>query len=172
MTFTDFLAARLRSHQSLGRSLTQLLRQAFPQSVIVLEYPVHSRPRWDQAKPNTYLHDVISRNRAACAECLRSFLPFTESFRRIATRPSSSHRPEESVWIKGWLPALDSMALYALLARHNPRQYVEVGSGNSTKFARRAIADHRLQARIAPIDPHPRAEMVCLQADSPPRDRI
>jgi hypothetical protein len=158
MTFTDFLAARLRGNQSLGRSLTQLIRKAFPQSVIVLEYPVDARPRWGQ-EPNVYLRDLIARNRAAYAACLRSFLPFTEDFRRIPVRPSSTQRPEEPAWINGWLPALDSMALYAFLARHNPRQYVEVGSGNSTKFARRAITDHRLQARITSIDPQPRAQI-------------
>jgi hypothetical protein len=49
--------------------------------------------------------------------------------------------------------------LYSLLAQHNPRHYVEVGSGNSTKFARRAIRDHGLQTRITSIDPFPRAEI-------------
>ena len=51
------------------------------------------------------------------------------------------------------------MALYAFLARHNPKRYIEVGSGNSTKFARRAIVDHQLDTRIISIDPHPRAEV-------------
>ena len=39
------------------------------------------------------------------------------------------------------------------------RQMLEIGSGNSTKFARRAIRDHRLCTRITSIDPHPRAEI-------------
>jgi hypothetical protein len=159
MTLTDFLAARLRAQPSLGRALTRLLRQAFPQSVIALEYPVDERPRWTEERPNPYLHEVIARHRAAYAECLQSMLPFTGDFQRIAARSSPAHRPEEPVWINGWLPALDSMALYAFLARHNPKHYLEVGSGNSTKFARRAIADHRLQTRITSIDPHPRAEI-------------
>ena len=40
--------------------------------------------------------------------------------------------------------------------------YVEIGSGNSTKFVARAIADHRLDAEIISIDPEPRAEIDAL----------
>ena len=36
---------------------------------------------------------------------------------------------------------------------------MEVGSGNTTKFVRRAISDHGLPTRIVSIDPHPRAEV-------------
>ncbi len=62
-------------------------------------------------------------------------------------------------WINGSFPALDAASLYGLLALHNPSIYVEVGSGNSTKFARRAIQDHRLRTRIVSIDPQPRREV-------------
>lgn len=59
-------------------------------------------------------------------------------------------------WINKSFPGLDAVALYGLLVRHNPCLYVEVGSGNSTKFARRAIDDHRLRTEIVSIDPNPR----------------
>src|SRR5262249_13315340 len=62
-------------------------------------------------------------------------------------------------WDNGWLPPLDALGLYGFLAEHNPRRYVEVGSGNSTRFARRAIADPRLSTRITSIDPAPRAHI-------------
>ncbi len=62
-------------------------------------------------------------------------------------------------WINGSFPALDAASLYGLLALHNPSTYVEVGSGNSTKFARRAIEDHGLRTRIVSIDPQPRREV-------------
>ena len=44
--------------------------------------------------------------------------------------------------------------------------YLEVGSGNSTRFARRAIRDHRLRTRITSIDPNPRVEVERLCAES------
>jgi predicted O-methyltransferase YrrM len=70
--------------------------------------------------------------------------------------------PWEPYWLNGWLPALDGIALYGLIALHRPRRYVEIGSGNSTKFARRAIRDHRLATLITSIDPRPRAEVDAL----------
>jgi hypothetical protein len=64
--------------------------------------------------------------------------------------------------VNGWLPGLDSAALYTFLARTDPALYLEVGSGNSTKFARRAIEDHGLRTRLVSIDPQPRAEIDAL----------
>jgi hypothetical protein len=174
MGFEDFLAAQLGRHQSLGRSLTRLLRKAFPHTVIALEYPLDARPRWDQQRPNPHLYAAISRHRAAYAECLRSLLRFSDEFRRIPTRPSATEASTDPAWINGWLPALDSMALYGLMALHNPRHYIEVGSGNSTKFARRAIADQQLQTRITSIDPWPRAEIdnICDRVIRQPVERV
>jgi hypothetical protein len=45
------------------------------------------------------------------------------------------------------------------VAAGRPALYVEVGSGNSTKFVRRAIRDHGLATRVVSIDPQPRAEV-------------
>ena len=59
----------------------------------------------------------------------------------------------------GWLGCLDIVALYSLRAELNPRVYLEVGSGFSTQFARRAISDHGLRTRIISIDPRPRADV-------------
>jgi hypothetical protein len=47
----------------------------------------------------------------------------------------------------------------AALKRRDPAQYLEVGSGFSTLFARRAIEDFGLRTRIVSVDPHPRAEV-------------
>jgi len=68
----------------------------------------------------------------------------------------------EPSWINNYFPGLDSVALYGLLARLRPRLYMEVGSGNSTKFVRRAIRDQDLSTRVVSIDPHPRAEVDVL----------
>ena len=49
-----------------------------------------------------------------------------------------------------------------MIATRNLRYYVEIGSGNSTKFARKAIKDHGLRTRILSIDPLPRADIDAL----------
>lgn len=49
-----------------------------------------------------------------------------------------------------------------MLAENKPKKYVEVGSGNSTKVAQKAITDNGLTTQIISIDPQPRAEIDSL----------
>jgi hypothetical protein len=58
--------------------------------------------------------------------------------------------------------ALDAISLYGLLGSREPALYFEVGSGNSTKFARRAVSDLHLKTKIISLDPSPRAEIDTL----------
>jgi len=64
---------------------------------------------------------------------------------------------DEPSWVNPTIPFLDSAALYTFLSSNNPRRYYEIGSGNSTKFARQTIKDHKLMTTITSIDPAPRA---------------
>lgn len=68
-------------------------------------------------------------------------------------------------WFNAWFHALDGMALTAMLKRHNPKRFLEIGSGVSTKFARRAIDLYGLRARLTSIDPEPRnaVDQLCDQ---------
>ena len=58
-----------------------------------------------------------------------------------------------------FLPPYDAVALYGLLRRTRPQRYLEVGSGHSTRFARRAIRDEGLATTVTSIDPEPRARI-------------
>jgi predicted O-methyltransferase YrrM len=60
---------------------------------------------------------------------------------------------------QGWFPTLDAAAAYAMVGRARPARIVEVGSGHSTRFLARAIADAGLDTEIACIDPAPRATL-------------
>lgn len=62
-------------------------------------------------------------------------------------------------WDNGFMPPLDAAMIYTTLAIHNPTFYFEIGSGNSTKFARRSITDNKLKTKIISVDPYPRAEI-------------
>lgn len=62
-------------------------------------------------------------------------------------------------WPNDYLPALDAATLYSFTAQRTPNQYLEIGSGVSTNFIRRAIDDHQLQTQIASVDPQPRADI-------------
>jgi predicted O-methyltransferase YrrM len=64
-----------------------------------------------------------------------------------------------------WFPRLDAAAAYAIVRRFRPRRIVEIGSGHSTRFLARAIADGRLACRLTCIDPVPRASLEGLDVE-------
>jgi predicted O-methyltransferase YrrM len=68
-----------------------------------------------------------------------------------------------------WFPRLDAAAAYAIVATQAPARIVEVGSGHSTRFMARAVADGSLSTRIVCIDPAPRAVIAGLGVEHVPR---
>jgi len=128
---------------------------------IYIDYPVEPRPRYGYGKPpHQALHDILDRNRDRYAKVLQDFLNLKNYLGAIPLNPTDDAR--EPYWNNGWVEKLDSAALYCFTAIKSPDLYVEVGSGNSTKFVKRAILDHRLGTKLYSIDPRPRAEIDVL----------
>ncbi|HXZ03100.1 MAG TPA: class I SAM-dependent methyltransferase [Stellaceae bacterium] len=119
---------------------------------IHVDYPISPKVR-PESQP---VRSLIDRNRARYRELLLQMATLIPYLARIDARAAS---PAEPSWINDFLPPLDAVAIYSFLATRNPRLYVEIGSGISTKFARRSIRDHNLRTRIISIDPHPQAEI-------------
>jgi predicted O-methyltransferase YrrM len=67
--------------------------------------------------------------------------------------------PPAPRWNQDWFPRLDAAAAYTMVRTLKPRRIVEVGSGHSTRFMARAIADGRLPTAMTCIDPQPRASI-------------
>ena len=67
--------------------------------------------------------------------------------------------PPAPRWNQDWFPRLDAAAAYTMVRRARPRRIVEVGSGHSTRFMARAIADGTIACRLTSIDPRPRATL-------------
>lgn len=131
-------------------------------TAIALDYPVQPRARWGHGRPpHRVLTDILERGRERYRAELLAIVDQRDHLAAIPVDVSEED-PSAPHWVNGWLPGLDSAALYTFLARGNPRTYLEVGSGNSTKFARRAISDHGLRTRLVSIDPSPRAEVDAL----------
>ena len=68
-------------------------------------------------------------------------------------------------WNQDWFCGLDAAMLYAQIRQHRPARVVEIGSGHSTRFAARAIADGGLDTRLIAIDPEPRADLQALKVE-------
>jgi hypothetical protein len=73
--------------------------------------------------------------------------------------------PPAPRWDQDWFPRLDAAAAYAVVRSTRPRRIVEVGSGHSTRFMARAVADGSLDTRITAIDPKPRASLAGLDVE-------
>ena len=174
MNLIALVALQIRKHPRLVKLLKKAAHRVSPETVVVLDYPVNSRRRWDEKNPHKELYDIINKNRELYKSNLQSFLPLSRYFAAIPKRYTANSASSEPCWINGYMPALDGVALYSLLVTHKPKVYMEVGSGNSTKFARKAIVDHNLDTKIVSIDPCPRAEVdkICDEIIRKPVEEI
>ena len=126
---------------------------------LFLEYKVNFKPRYGNGLPShPLLYDIINSGRKEYAALLSKMLSYTSQFQDIKKSGSDSD-PLHPTWNNGYLPGLDIMGIYTLLAEIKPRKYIEVGSGYSTKVAYRAKQQNNLDTEIISIDPQPRAEI-------------
>ena len=88
------------------------------------------------------------------ASLLESIEQYAAQLECIGSAPPPAPR-----WNQDWFPRLDAAAAYAMVRTLRPRRIVEVGSGHSTRFLARAVADGGLDTRIIAIDPQPRASI-------------
>jgi hypothetical protein len=126
---------------------------------LLFDYPFVPRSRFGHGDLPSHrqLERLLRAHEPTYRAMLENFLKHRTEFEAIPVTgtPDSA----EPFWHNTWFPTLDAMSLYGLLARFEPRHYVEVGSGNSTRFARRAVRDQGLRTRIISIDPAPRAQI-------------
>ena len=122
---------------------------------VKIDYPDCVKPR-----PATYAYPAIEelflRHVAAFEknmEILRPYL-YHEHLDRLPSAQVNEHDP---YWNNGMFDYDDARAVYAMTAHLKPRTIIEVGSGNSTKFFRKAINDFKLDTKLIAIDPMPRA---------------
>jgi hypothetical protein len=126
---------------------------------LFLEYKVQFKPRNGHGlPPHAHLNYVVNANRAEYVEWLRKFDKYKKQLHAIQ-KADLVQDPSQPGWNNGFLPGLDIMALYTMLAELKPKRYVEIGSGNSTKVAHKAKTDLGLDMQIISIDPFPRAEI-------------
>jgi predicted O-methyltransferase YrrM len=129
--------------------------------LFITDYPYALTSRaFDKSVGGGKILDLLARSASESAAWLERVRGHAPQFREIAG--AFSGNGAEPFWDNGMIPPLDGMILYAMVRKLRPRTYLEVGSGNSTKFVRKAIRDGGLDTRIVSIDPHPRAGIDAL----------
>jgi hypothetical protein len=126
---------------------------------VFLDYPVTSKPRYGSGlPPHPELYRIIDAQREQYRNVLEFLLQFKERFWEIQTATNEKNLTKP-VWNNGYFPGLDIITLYTLISMYKPEKYLEIGSGNSTKVAFKAIQEQKLSTQIISIDPQPRAEI-------------
>ena len=137
------------------KQLIKLLHPKFQK--LILDYPVVFKPRYGHGlPPNEMLQKIISQSDSNYFESLNKCLDYVSVFQEWSLEKESESRP---FWKNKFLPGLDMVSLYTLLASKKPKRYLEIGSGNSTKVAHAAKLRENLTTEIISVDPFPRAEI-------------
>jgi hypothetical protein len=124
---------------------------------LILEYKVDMKPRYGHGlvKHPELLHIIENVSYTDLLNEILSNKEFFFSLNILKNEPDEN-RP---AWNNGYLPGLDIMALYTIIGHFKPEHYIEIGSGNSTKVARKSIVDNHLSTQILSVDPFPRANI-------------
>jgi len=124
-----------------------------------LEYKVKVQPRYGHGKPpHKLLNEIINDNRKTYEENLSAFLNQSHQLHEIKDSKVETNE-NLPAWNNGFLPGLDIIGIYGIISKYKPANYIEIGSGNSTKVAKKAITDNHLITKITSIDPFPRANI-------------
>jgi hypothetical protein len=143
--------------------LKQILKFIHPRfQTLFLEYPVAFKPRYGHGKPaHGGLLELIKENDEVYRELLLKALDWKEFIWEIQESKLEKN-PSSPTWNNGFLPGLDVIGIYTVLAEYKPNKYIEIGSGNSTKVAFKVKNEQNLKTKIISIDPMPRAEIDSL----------
>jgi hypothetical protein len=136
----------------------QLFQAAKEGRMVVFDYPYNPTPRDYNGKESSQkLRKILGKNDELYSDLIDEIERLKIDIGRIPA--VGDPNGTEPYWANDWFSHLDAVSLYTLIRSKKPKVYLEIGSGTSTKFARRAISDGGLSTQIVSIDPHPRAEI-------------
>lgn len=169
-----------RARAALGPAAANpppLARQAFSSEAAihefkVVDYPYRAEIRHGAGRPShPELAALIGAGRDRYRALLDALGEIQPDFADVPA--GGTYDTPTPFWLNAWFPPLDAMALTGILRAHNPARFVEIGSGVSTKFARRAVSRYGLRTTLTSIDPQPRNEIdaLCDQVIRRPLER-
>ena len=140
--------------------LKQLYRFLSPRyQNLFLEYKVKLKPRYGHGLPaHPELYKIIDANRETYIKLLKKALANKKNIWAIRDSKVETDN-DKPAWNNGYLPGMDIIGIYTMLARFKPKRYIEIGSGNSTRVAHKAFIEKDLSTEFISIDPKPRAEI-------------
>jgi len=127
----------------------------------LVDYPYRSTIRYGAGKPShPELTRIIETGRGRYEAVIDAMGRMQADFASVPM--GGTYELREPFWLNAWFPPLDGMALTHFLRDGDPARFIEIGSGVSTKFARRAVELYGLRTHLTSIDPHPRNQIDSL----------
>ena len=124
--------------------------------LIHLDYPVSTVPRYGHGRPSHRGIAAVLDQRRDVYGAILSAIELRGDLLSSIPEEASGDGP---YWNNTWFGPLDASVLMHFLLERKPANYLEIGSGNSTLYARHAIRHGGLTTRITSIDPQPRREI-------------
>ncbi|MCU1346704.1 MAG: hypothetical protein JWL70_2970, partial [Acidimicrobiia bacterium] len=124
-------------------------------ATITTDYAMVIRPRYGYGEPrHEAIGAVMDAGRDRYASVIEDMLSYGDELAAISL---DQVRPPHPYWNNTMFKGLDAALMYTMVRSTKPAQYIEVGAGSSTLFARQAINDGQLSTKLTAIDPGPRA---------------
>ncbi len=159
----DEAYARALAAQSAGASAPPLAELVFctepaTHDFKIVDYPYRAEIRYGAGRPaHPELAELIGRSRGRYRDFLTELGELQPDFADVPA--GGTYETATPFWLNAWFSPLDAIALTGMLRAHNPARLVEIGSGVSTKYARRAVQRYGLRTKLTSIDPQPRNEI-------------
>lgn len=131
-----------------------------PHQKIFSDYNHPIQPRYGHSHPaHPGLLDMIEPHHDTYSHWLNKAQPHLSQFQSLSLQATKNTEDQRPHWINGFLPGLDIVMLYTILVNLQPKKYIEIGSGNSTRVAHWVKSQAKLDMQIIAIDPEPRVEI-------------
>ncbi len=159
-------------------SILPLASQAFGSELAwhdftLVDYAYRAEVRYGAGRPaHPELDRLIGAGRERYGEIIAALGDMQPDFAQVPI--GGTYETDAPFWLNAWFPPLDAMVLTGMLRAHDPGRFVEIGSGMSTKYARRAVGMYGLRAKLISIDPQPRNQVdaLCDQVIREPLERV
>ena len=135
------------------RMVEKLRRLWDERRLVYYHYPVLAKIRygWGVRPPHPQLLEIIEVHRRGITERLAAYAKLADFLAEIP-REANDTRP---YWKNTLLPVIDAVSIVGVIKEFQPRNFVEVGSGNSTRFAKFATSKFAPGCKVTSIDAYP-----------------
>lgn len=122
--------------------------------VAYFHYPINPVARYGWGKsPHGYFLQKIEENKQNITHLLNEFSEMKDFLSTIPRSPW--HGLTLPYWKNVLLPVIDAVSICGFIKKLQPRKFIEIGSGNSTRFACYAAKQYSPHTEVISIDAYP-----------------